>query len=145
MYGEPVILGLIFLALGFSVGRAAWPTLALTWVGIGVVMPLTLSRINMQTRVTHEHLSVRWPWFHHTRIPLREIERAEPIRYDPLSQTGGWGVKHSRKLGRVLNVYGDRGVAIEAGEKRYLIGSQRPDELAEAVLVGAIASDDQRS
>mgnify|MGYP000279168594 CR=1 FL=1 len=144
MYVEPVLLGLIFLVVGLSSGPGAWLTLLLAWGACAVALPALISRLTMTTLVTDQHLFVRWSWFFRKRVELHAVTLAEPARYDPISQAGGWGIKHSRKLGLVLNVFGDRGVAITAGDKRYMIGSQRPDELAEAILEGAIESSAQR-
>ncbi len=144
MIFEPVFLGLIFLVLGLSAGRGAWLTLLLAWGALAIALPAMISRMTMTTRVTDGRLVVRWSWFYRKRIPLRDIAEAEPIRYDPISQAGGWGIKYSRKLGLVLNVFGDRGVKVSTGAKRYMVGSQRPDELAEAILEGAIATSPSR-
>lgn len=138
---EPVFLGLIFLILGLGPARSSWPTLLAAWVGIALVMPLVVTRLTMRTLVTDDELLVRWTRLFRLRIALSEVETAEPVRYNPIADAGGWGVKLSRKYGRVYNVFGDRGVAVVAGKKRALVGSQRPDELAEAILRGAIESD----
>jgi hypothetical protein len=144
MFAEPVFIGLIFLVIGRSAGRGAWLPLLLAWGAMGVALPVLLSRLTMTTAVTDQHLAIRWSRFYRKQIPLHAITDAEPIRYDPISMAGGWGIKYSRKLGLVLNVYGDRGVKVSAGDKRYLIGSQKPDELAEAALQGAIESSPAR-
>lgn len=142
---EPVFLGLIFLVLGLGPARSSWPTLLVVWVAIALVMPLLLARLTMRTLVTDDELLVRWSPLCRFRLPLREVETAQPVRYDPIADAGGWGIKRNRKFGRIYNVYGDRGVAITARDTRALIGSQRPDELAQAILQGAIESDSHRS
>ena len=139
---EPVFLGLIFLALGMRVPGASWPGLLGAWVGCALVLPLLLSRLTMRTLVTDDQLLVRWAGVFTFRVELARVETAQPVRYDPISEAGGWGIKHSRKHGRVCNVFGDRGVALVAGERRMLVGTQRPDELAAAILEGAIALGD---
>ncbi len=137
-----IITGLIFLAIGFTSPQPVWTTLIPAWVGIAVVMPAALTRLKMRTEVTDSELIVRWAPFYRKRIPLGDIELGEPVRYRPISDAGGWGIKHSRKFGLVLNVFGDRGVKVTAANKRLLIGSQRPDELASAILQGAVEHND---
>lgn len=140
---EPVFLGLMFLALGLSVARSAWQTLLLTWLGVAVVMPLLIARLTMRTRVTGDELIVSWSPIYTRRVRLSEIVEAEPIRYNAISQAGGWGIKFTKRMGLVLNVYGDRGVQIATERKRLMVGSQRADELAAAILQGAIESCDK--
>lgn len=138
---EPVFLGLVFLVIGLGPARSSWPTLLAAWVFCALVLPLIMTRLSMTTLVTDVELLVRWTRLFRLRIELSEVETAEPVRYNPIADAGGWGVKLSRKFGHVYNVFGDRGVAVVAGKKRALVGSQRPDELAEAILRGAIESD----
>ena len=141
---EPVFMGLIFLALALTVARSAWATLLAVWVGTGVVLPLLITRLRMTTVVARGTLVVRWIPVYVKRVPLADVQTAEPIRYDPIRDAGGWGVKRSRKHGLVLNVYGYHGVRLTyAGGRRLLVGSQRADELAAAILDGAIRAHEQ--
>ncbi len=140
MVAEPIFMGLTFLALGLTIARAAGGVLIVAWLGAGVILPAALSQLRMVTTVTGDELVVRWRPIHTARVRLAGVESATPVRYDPISEAGGWGIKRSKKYGLVLNVSGDRGVAIVAGERRLLVGTGRPDDLAEAVLEGAIDS-----
>jgi len=141
---EPIFLGLIFLAVGISSGGRGWPTLLIVWGGAGVALPVMLSRMSLRTRVTSSELIAIWAPFYRRRIPLSEIETAEPIRYSALTDTGGWGVKRNKRFGLILNVFGDRAVHVTTARKKLLLGTQRPDELATAILEGAIQSEPYR-
>lgn len=67
------------------------------------------------------------------RIPLERMTVCEAVRYRPIRDYGGWGIRYSR-LGNAYNLRGDRGVRISfADRKPLLIGSQRPEELAAAI------------
>jgi TATA-box binding protein (TBP) (component of TFIID and TFIIIB) len=55
-----------------------------------------------------------------------------------LLEYGGWGIKYGRK-GKAYNVSGNRGVQLVFKDgKQLLIGSQRAEELAEAISSIAI-------
>ena len=85
----------------------------------------------LRTEVWQDHLSVRFYPFHSTpkEIPFASIRRWEVVRYSPLRDYGGWGVRYGAK-GMAYNVSGDRGLQLElAGGDQLLIGTQRPDDL----------------
>lgn len=67
------------------------------------------------------------------RVPWSDIESVESMRYRPLREYGGWGVRW--RPGTVaFNVSGSRGVFLKRLDDRdLLVGSQRPDELATAI------------
>lgn len=61
------------------------------------------------------------------------IRSCKAVRYHPIREYGGWGIRFSKK-GRAYNVSGDRGVQLELSTgKPFLIGSQKADELADAI------------
>ena len=113
--------------------------MASIWVGLAVVFPAAFLAWGLVTAVTPSTLRVRFMGLPGWRIPLERVATAEVIRVSPLSDFGGYGWRGSRRHGRVLNVWGDHAVRITLtdGTTR-TVGSQRPDELAEAVLAGAI-------
>jgi hypothetical protein len=54
--------------------------------------------------------------------------------YRPILEYGGWGIRCGFKGARAYNVSGNKGVQlILQNGKRLLIGSQKPDELVEAI------------
>jgi hypothetical protein len=53
--------------------------------------------------------------------------------YRPIRDYGGWGIRYGRG-GKAYNVSGNRGVMLELSDgQKLLIGSQRPEELANAI------------
>ena len=136
---ESMILGMILLAVGSqSSPRDQWIMLGV-WLGLGLLLPAAFLCWRLKTSVTPDTLRVRFAGLPGWRIPLERVESAEVIKVDPLRDFGGWGYRGSRKFGRVYNVWGDRAVLVTLtdGGKR-TIGTQRPEELAAAVLAGAI-------
>ena len=64
------------------------------------------------------------------------IVSCEVRAYRPMREYGGWGVKYGR-AGKAYNVSGNRGVQLKlTSGKGLLLGSQRPEELAQAIQAG---------
>jgi hypothetical protein len=87
------------------------------------------------TEVRSDGLYIRFVPFHLSfrRIPLEDLAGVEARTYSPIKEYGGWGIRFGRG-GRAYNVSGNRGVRIDYATGRHiLIGSQRADELAQAI------------
>ena len=99
----------------------------------GVGAPLLLYVLRLATEVRAEGLYVRFFPFRARVIRFTDIEHCEARTYRPIIEYGGWGIRWGLR-GRAYNVSGNRGVQLVlAGGRRLLIGSQRPDELAEVI------------
>ncbi len=102
--------------------------------GLGVCALLLGS--HLRTEVRSDGLYIRYIPFHRKeqRIALDAGARVEALTYRPIAEYGGWGIRYGRN-GRAYNVYGNRGVLITYTNGRtLLIGSQRAEELAAAIL-----------
>ena len=89
--------------------------------------------VPMRTTVTPERVEARFGLMTSFRIPLAEIASAEAVRYNPLLEYGGWGIRIGR-TGVAYNMRGDEGVQLVlTSDRRILIGSRRADELADAI------------
>mgnify|MGYP005840407399 CR=1 FL=1 len=133
--GPPVIL-----AATFSTGQPLRPSL---WIFILVMyaagVGFLLNIFFLNTRVTNEQIELRLGYLvpiAWTRIPLRDIIATRAVKYRPLLDAGGWGVRCGRFEGercRYWNARGDRGVLIHTPDRRYIIGSQTPERLKTAI------------
>lgn len=96
-----------------------------------IVILFSLGRLVTEVRETGLFISF-FPLWPERTIRWDEIRRAESISYAP-SPYGGWGVR--MRFGRMAyTVSGNRGVRIELKDgEEVLVGSQRPDELAQAI------------
>jgi len=103
-------------------------------IALWVVLFAMFRLIKLIVRVDDRCLHVRfWP-FVNRHIPLEQIVHWGARRYNPILEYGGWGIRFTFTKGRAYNVSGDRGVQLVlANGKRILIGSQRADELADAI------------
>jgi hypothetical protein len=123
-YGEPFgtnpmsDTGLIVVALVFGVG-----------------LPLFLLSINLTTEVRSDALYYRFFPLNLTfrRLGPEDIREYQVRTYSPLREYGGWGIRWGSK-GKAYSVSGDRGVELLLLDgRRVLIGSQSPEELAQAL------------
>jgi len=100
----------------------------------GAFLPIFLLSLHMTTTVTDTVNVNFFPFMlRPRRISPREISTYAVVKYSPIREYGGWGIKGTRQ-NRAYNVYGDRGVRITlVNGDTVLIGSQRPEELYTAI------------
>ena len=101
----------------------------------GIALPIFFYLLKLTTEVRSDGLYIRFFPLHFSfrRIPLGELKRYEVRIYRPIREYGGWGIRYGFK-GKAYNVSGNRGVQLELLKgKRLLIGSQRSEELANAI------------
>ncbi len=126
------------LFLGQAWGSKPMSDTALTIVGsISILFVLSLTYLfyvlKLITEVRNDGLYIRFSPLFHQIIPFDDIKKCEVRQYSPIKEYGGWGIKWGRK-GKVYNVSGNRGVQLKLLKgKPILIGSQRPEELAQAI------------
>ncbi|SEQ98193.1 hypothetical protein [Neolewinella agarilytica] len=99
---------------------------------IALVMIL-LATLELRTAISKDGLEVKfWP-LGRKRIFKSEIKRAFVRKYSPLGEFGGWGYRVG-SAGKAFNMYGSQGLQLEMQNgDRLLIGTQRPEELAEFI------------
>lgn len=123
------------ILLGLAV-RTGDRILLWVWGGITLLEIAILALPRMETIVTDRELRVTFRPLYRRRIPVKTIDSFTAVRYDPF-ESGGWGIRFSRRYGRVLTVWGNQAVAVEAGDRKLLIGTQRPEEFETALLAAA--------
>ncbi len=90
---------------------------------------------HLETEVRPSGLFVQFFPFHLSfrRIDLQNLAKVEATEYRPIRDYGGWGIRYG-PAGKAYNVSGNRGVKLTfRSGTDLLIGSQRPEELAEAI------------
>ncbi len=108
-------------------------------VGLTVPSVLVLGVLRMTTEVTPSECRIWFGWIptFQYKLALDTVSRVEVVKYRPLADCGGWGIRRSRSGERVYNARGDRGVRVELADgTRLLIGSQMPEELERALKHG---------
>ncbi len=98
------------------------------------VIYLRLITVRLVTDVRNGELviAMRGLW-RSRRLPLDRIQSVETITHDIARDYGGYGIRSTRE-GKAYVAGGTRGVrlTLASGEK-VVVGSERPDELADAV------------
>ena len=90
--------------------------------------------LRLITEVRPEGLMIRFYPLSRKLIPYHRIKACRARTYRPLGEYGGWGIKYGPS-GWAYNILGDRGVQLVLDDgKRVLIGSQRAEELEQALL-----------
>jgi hypothetical protein len=129
------------LFLGQPWGNKPAPDDVFIFLMIGIFllcigMSLVLLTMKLVVEVRDDGLFVRLFPFHlrqAKRIDLRQLQHCEAVRYRPLRDYGGWGIRQGR-AGKAYSILGDRGVKLSFATGRpLLIGSQRAVELLHAI------------
>jgi hypothetical protein len=139
-------LGLVGLGLAWShqahpgaaVAPSAWPSEVPLGLAVGLTLPavLVVGVLRMITEVTPVEVRVWFGWLptYRRSVPIGAIKALEVVRYRPIVDCRGWGVRSGPDGERVLSARGDRGVRLHLTDgSRLLIGSQHPEELAAAL------------
>ena len=70
----------------------------------------------------------------HKLIPITDIEAVDAVRYSPLREFGGWGIRFGRGGKRAWTIRGNRAVRLKLrGGRELYVGSQRAELLAEQI------------
>lgn len=101
---------------------------------------LRLISVHLRTELTPERLSVAMKGlFRRTRIPLVDVVKAEAVDYDAAAEYGGYGIRDGPR-GKAYIATGARAVQLWLRDGReFLIGSQRPEELARTINKARLA------
>lgn len=105
-------------------------------LGLGVPFLMIVCVLRMTTEAAADVATVWFGWvpIYRRTIALADVKHCEIVRFRPILDHGGWGVRRLPDGDRILTARGDRGVRITLSDgSRLLIGSQRPEDLA-AVL-----------
>jgi hypothetical protein len=74
-------------------------------------------------------------------ITKQEIESAQVIKYEPISQYGGWGIRYSFKNGKAFTTSGYYGLQLKLKSgKCILLGTQQPDKLSSFLTACRLSS-----
>jgi hypothetical protein len=106
----------------------------------GIFVPIAIAvlflLLKLETEVRQDGLYVRYFPFHinFKRFTTEDLSEYYARKYKPLLEYGGWGIRYSFRKGKAYNVSGNKGLQLvfKSG-KRLLIGSQRAEELEEAI------------
>lgn len=120
---------------------AEWFFLALAALVMVVAGAVATARLIIEVRSDGLYVQYKPIHFRPKKIDLDRVAKALADTYWPLTEFGGWGICGATGLLRAYTARGNRGVRIiysrslnwGDGGRQLLLGSQRPDELAEAI------------
>lgn len=138
-----IAVGLIVAPVGLVFAASANDEDALL---LTVVMPIEilaaflLNVMHMRTKVGEKGVTLRFgcyvPAWPPRRIPFAEITEVRVVTYRPIRDSGGWGLRFGRFEGAPARFYtarGNRAVFVRTPARNYLIGSQDPARLLNAI------------
>ncbi|MAX05934.1 MAG: hypothetical protein CMD19_05805 [Flavobacteriales bacterium] len=102
---------------------------------IALAIPLLFYFFELRVRVNEQGLNYQFFPIHFRsyRIKKSDIEKIEALKYKPLGDYGGWGIRYGFK-GKCYNVKGDLGVKVFLKNGSYILfGSQRHKELEKSL------------
>lgn len=102
-----------------------------------LLLPLFLFQLRLESRIDAEGVHYKYfPFFGWRVKRWSAIETAEVRIYSPIGEFGGWGLRLGWfGKGWAMNVAGDKGIQLVLKNgKRLLIGTQRPEAAAAALL-----------
>ena len=126
--------------MGIPLGSRPAPNLILAvfWLIFGIGFALLFISAKLITEVRNDGIYIQYVPFYWTfrKIGFRELTRYDTRTYKPIREYGGWGIRKGRQ-GMAYNMSGNKGVQMEfLNNKRLLIGSNRPEELFQAIHRG---------
>ena len=90
--------------------------------------------MSLKTKVYKDRIEIKFfPFGIHKSYKFQNIEKMEVLKYNPLMDYGGWGIR----LG-AYNISGNKGLKIHYTNKNsfkdsILIGTQKPEELSKII------------
>ena len=130
---ECVVIGSVLMKAGDE-GPSSVLTMGLVLVVLCLIINLLLLRTRVEGRTVY--VALGWVPVLWRRIPLDEVLECRAVTYHPIRDAGGWGLRFGRFEGqpcRFWNARGNEGVLIVTPQRRYIIGTQRPEDLLTAI------------
>jgi len=124
----------VLLSRSFGTNPAPDVAVVIIWVAFGLAFPLLILAVNLRTEVRSEVVRLRFFPFRSRTIPIGDIRECQARTYRPIGEYCGWGIRWTPGHGCAYTIKGNRGVQLTLADgKRLLIGSDRPEQLAEAI------------
>lgn len=144
LVAEVLIVGAALLSEGES-AQTNFAVMAF----VAVITSFVFNALVFRTRVDASEIYVCLGWIpiFWTRIPLSSVEEPRVVTYHPLRDAGGWGMRFGRFEGsacRYWNARGNQGVFFATPKHRYIVGSQKSDDLYRALIRAKLSNNGSR-
>jgi hypothetical protein len=136
--GAAVSLGVLGDALqGRALDRAVAGALAVLLVPAAIVV--IFGRLRVRVTPTALHMTIGYTPFITKVVKFDAIIAMEPVRYSPLREFGGWGLRRSFRGGkRAWTMRGNRALVLTLpGGTSFYVGSDDPERLASRIRLAS--------
>lgn len=104
------------------------------WLIVGVALPWLFFALKLVVEVRKEGIHAYFSPLYKRTISFQDLKDYRVVKYRPILDYGGWGIRFNWRRELALNVAGNCGVRFELKSgRKILIGSQSPEKLARAV------------
>lgn len=127
----PAIILVSVVVLNDS-GNLSEKIIAITVMASVMILAFSLiMSLQLKTRIDEKGVHFRYfPFTKWRTYPKDQIRSIEVVKFNPLMDHGGWGIKGNRST-KAYTVIGDQGIELDLGEsKKVLIGTQKEKEMA---------------
>ena len=137
-----LVVGVAIIVAVLVIQESVDASVIVTAILGGIVAPIAIVVLflltNLETEVRSDALYVRlFPFhIHYRKFAKEDLSECYARTYKPIREYGGWGIRcgFRKGSGKAYNMKGNQGAQLVfKNGKRLLIGSQKPDELAEAI------------
>jgi hypothetical protein len=107
------------------------------WIPIGIIGLLFVLFISLTltTRIDSDSLSFSYfPFVSKRKYFFKDIESMELKKYNSLWEYGGWGLRYNFDSW-AYNTGGRFGIVVKTKDKKFLLGTHKPDEAKKAVAM----------
>ncbi len=135
-----LVLGVLSVSTGLIVysapaaARTDVAALAVALAGLPALLIVALVW-RMRVLVTDAELRITWGLLQliRFRFALTQLRSYRAVKFSPIVDFGGWGVRRGRRGVGCYNTRGNRGVLLEFGARRVIVGVDAPERLLEAL------------
>lgn len=94
---------------------------------------LLFGKIQLNTRIDERGLSFSYfPFIKKRTFSIDHIQKLELIEYNSLLKYGGWGIRYNFDMW-AYNISGKHGLVVHLKDKKFLLGTQKPEEMKKAI------------
>ena len=122
---------ILFLVAVLTYNTATWAGIEVAVIGLLLILPYGGLRI----AVTRRDITIRFGLFGFRvlRLEIRDIIGSEAVKFSPLKDFGGYGIRFNREM-KAYYLKGDTGVKLTtASGRKYLVGSDDAPLLAAVI------------
>lgn len=133
--GGGVVVGILDVLQGLATGRpdvvVRGALIAVGALALGVALQVVLGRLRVTVSRTSVLLTYGYTGLVQKLVSFEEIEDVEPVRYSPVREFGGWGIRFGGGGRKAWTIRGDGAVVLTLDNgTRFYVGSERPERLA---------------